>query len=82
MKKDNAITENGVILDNDQKNLRSGTGEKKDELLCKEIRSALASAQLTPLGTDRAHRRFWVFSSLPGLFVEHYDDHHDRCLPK
>uniref|UniRef100_T1I0S2 Bromodomain adjacent to zinc finger domain protein 1A n=1 Tax=Rhodnius prolixus TaxID=13249 RepID=T1I0S2_RHOPR len=82
LKKDNAITENGVILDNDQKNLRSGTGEKKDELLCKEIRSALASAQLTPLGTDRAHRRFWVFSSLPGLFVEHYDDHHDRCLPK
>uniref|UniRef100_A0A069DXN6 Bromodomain adjacent to zinc finger domain protein 1A n=1 Tax=Panstrongylus megistus TaxID=65343 RepID=A0A069DXN6_9HEMI len=82
LKKDNAITENGVVLDSDPKNLRSGANEKKDELLCKEIRAALASAQLTPLGTDRAHRRFWVFSSMPGLFVEHYDDHHDRCLPK
>ncbi len=26
------------------------------------------------LGRDRAYRRFWVFDSLPGIFVEHDDD--------
>ena len=25
------------------------------------------------LGRDRAFRRFWVFDSVPGLFVEHDD---------
>ena len=31
------------------------------------------------LGRDRAFRRFWVFDSVPGLFVEH-DDNEVICL--
>ncbi|CAH1389908.1 unnamed protein product [Nezara viridula] len=64
--------------------LRSGQGApgKRDlpEIL-KEIRKALAGAQLAPLGTDRAYRRFWIFSSIPGLFVEEGDDEPGSCLP-
>lgn len=35
-----------------------------------------------PIGTDRAHRRFWVFASLPGLFVEHDERFAGSCLDK
>merc|ERR1712012_299029 len=31
------------------------------------------------LGRDRAFRRFWVFDSVPGLFVEHDDDDIGCC---
>ena len=32
-------------------------------------------------GRDRAYRRFWMLESLPGIFVEHDDDHVGSCLP-
>ncbi|XP_058468248.1 bromodomain adjacent to zinc finger domain protein 1A [Malaya genurostris] len=32
------------------------------------------------LGTDRAHRSYWLFESLPGLFVEHDRTFSGRCL--
>ncbi|XP_034233074.1 bromodomain adjacent to zinc finger domain protein 1A isoform X2 [Thrips palmi] len=35
-----------------------------------------------PIGTDRAHRRFWLFASLPGLFVEHDERFAGSCLDK
>jgi len=31
------------------------------------------------LGRDRAYRRFWVFDSVPGVFVEHEDDQIGEC---
>ena len=31
------------------------------------------------LGRDRAFRRFWVFDSVPGIFVEHDDDLVGEC---
>lgn len=34
-----------------------------------------------PLGRDRAYRRYWVFPTLPGLFVEHDDEFVGACLP-
>jgi len=34
-----------------------------------------------PIGRDRAYRRFWIFSSLSGLFVEQDDDTVGTCLP-
>lgn len=38
--------------------------------LYEELAEASAIVNLRPLGTDRHHRRYWFFSSLPGLFVE------------
>lgn len=35
-----------------------------------------------PIGTDRAHRRYWLFASLPGLFVEHDERFAGTCLSK
>lgn len=35
-----------------------------------------------PIGTDRAHRRYWLFASLPGLFVEHDERFAGSCLDK
>jgi len=32
------------------------------------------------LGSDRAHRNYWLFESLPGLFVEHNENYAGQCL--
>lgn len=49
------------------------------------IRSNLRSIQaiygIHPIGRDRAYRRYWLFQSLPGLFVEQDDSYVGRCLP-
>lgn len=34
------------------------------------------------LGLDRAYRRYWVFNSIPGLFVEHDDPFSGQCNPQ
>ncbi|XP_055601422.1 bromodomain adjacent to zinc finger domain protein 1A [Uranotaenia lowii] len=34
------------------------------------------------LGSDRAHRNYWLFESLPGLFVEHDYAFCGKCLEK
>ncbi|GAB0088714.1 Bromodomain adjacent to zinc finger domain protein 1A, bromodomain [Sergentomyia squamirostris] len=31
------------------------------------------------LGSDRAHRKYWLFNSLPGLFVEHSEEDVGPC---
>lgn len=48
----------------------------------RELYQAVLGHQILPIGTDRAHRRFWVFSSLPGLFVEHDEQWAGPCLAK
>lgn len=40
------------------------------------------TAQILPLGTDRAFRRYWLFASMPGLFVEDDEPFPGICLPK
>lgn len=35
-----------------------------------------------PIGRDRAYRRYWLFQSLPGLFVEQEDEYVGKCLPQ
>lgn len=51
------------------KELRSN--RKKDfKEMHEELRTLAMNFHLCPIGIDRAHRRFWVFSSIPGLFVE------------
>ncbi|KAG8235735.1 hypothetical protein J437_LFUL016197 [Ladona fulva] len=51
----------------------------------KELRDAMATHQIlaraSPLGRDRAYRRFWLFNSLPGLFVEDNEELPGSCLP-
>lgn len=48
----------------------------------RELTETNMFAQVLPLGLDRAFRRFWMFSSLPGLFVEHDIQNCGTCLPK
>ena len=38
--------------------------------LGKEITEASSVVNLRPIGSDRHHRRYWLFPSLPGLYVE------------
>ncbi|ELT88139.1 hypothetical protein CAPTEDRAFT_221184 [Capitella teleta] len=36
---------------------------------------------ICPVGRDRTYRRFWVFKSVPGLFVEDHEEHiSEECL--
>lgn len=50
--------------------------ELQDQILKHERRLGLH-----PLGRDRAYRRYWVFPTTPGLFVEHDDEFVGDCLP-
>lgn len=43
-----------------------------------ELQQKIFAYQLH-LGSDRAHRSYWLFESLPGLFIEH-DPIESRCL--
>uniref|UniRef100_A0A0K8T8G0 Bromodomain adjacent to zinc finger domain protein 1A n=2 Tax=Lygus hesperus TaxID=30085 RepID=A0A0K8T8G0_LYGHE len=68
-----------------ERELRSGIiGEKKPNIqtMTHELNEALRSAQMAPLGMDRAHRRYWLFPSVPGLFVEDCVSDKGPCLPK
>lgn len=38
--------------------------------------------QLAPIGMDRAYRRFWLFPSVPGVFVEDHELYPPPCLPR
>lgn len=55
--------------------------DKKAEFAIKEKKYLQELAQLQhgnaiyPLGRDRMYRRYWVFQSLPGLFVEDCEEH-------
>lgn len=40
------------------------------------------TAQILPLGTDRAFRKYWLFASMPGLFVEDDEPNPGTCLPE
>ena len=44
-----------------------------------QVLSAGRGVSTAPLGQDRAYRRYWVFSSLVGLFVEDFEPHPGSC---
>lgn len=52
----------------------------------REIESQLKKLQLsfnpTPIGRDRAFRRYWIFQNVAGVFVEDDDPHKGDCYPK
>ncbi|BET01786.1 ATP-dependent chromatin assembly factor large subunit [Nesidiocoris tenuis] len=66
-----------------ERELRSGPiNMSKMESLIAELGVAVRSSQLTPLGTDRAYRRYWFVQSIPALLVEDHDDFRGPCLPR
>ncbi|XP_053143134.1 bromodomain adjacent to zinc finger domain protein 1A isoform X4 [Hemicordylus capensis] len=42
----------------------------KERELTEKIQKATACTNIAPLGRDRLYRRYWLFPSVPGLFVE------------
>ncbi|GFT00434.1 bromodomain adjacent to zinc finger domain protein 1A [Nephila pilipes] len=62
--------------------------KQKAEFLRKErevevqIRKLQSSFNVVPLGRDRAFRRYWVYQTVAGIFVEDDDPYKGNCLPK
>lgn len=48
----------------------------------KELRTTQSVYGIHPIGRDRAYRRYWIFQSLPGLYVEQDDEYVGKCLPE
>ncbi|KAM6202836.1 bromodomain adjacent to zinc finger domain protein 1A [Rhynchocyon petersi] len=44
--------------------------QQKEKELLEKIQSAIACTNIFPLGRDRMYRRYWIFPSIPGLFIE------------
>ena len=44
--------------------------QRKEKELLEKIQSAIACTNIFPLGRDRMYRRYWIFPSTPGLFIE------------
>lgn len=44
--------------------------QRKEKELLEKIQSAIACTNIFPLGRDRMYRRYWIFPSIPGLFIE------------
>nr|XP_033807234.1 bromodomain adjacent to zinc finger domain protein 1A [Geotrypetes seraphini]XP_033807235.1 bromodomain adjacent to zinc finger domain protein 1A [Geotrypetes seraphini]XP_033807236.1 bromodomain adjacent to zinc finger domain protein 1A [Geotrypetes seraphini] len=44
--------------------------QRKEQELIEKIQSATACTNVFPLGRDRLYRRYWIFSAVPGLFIE------------
>ncbi|XP_074852955.1 bromodomain adjacent to zinc finger domain protein 1A isoform X1 [Carettochelys insculpta] len=44
--------------------------QKKEKELLEKIQNATACTNISPLGRDRMYRRYWIFPSIPGLFIE------------
>lgn len=58
---------------------------RKKEDLRKQLADLTAEnmkVQLAPLGVDRAYRRFWLFPSIPGIFIEDNEQNPPPCLPR
>lgn len=55
---------------------------KKEKSLIEEIYQLQIKYSMTPLGRDRFHRRYWIFKSLPGLYVEDDSSYEINPVPK
>lgn len=81
---DEKTTEEQLALIKKYKSQRLQKQEKLDEQVL-ELQVQLLQAEsrfnIRCLGLDRAYRRYWVFNSIPGLFVEHDDPFSGECNP-
>jgi bromodomain adjacent to zinc finger domain protein 1A len=64
----------------DQKAINNRLNEWNKKLV--ELTDLGMTAQILPLGTDRAYRRYWLFASMPGLFIEDNEPNPGTCLPE
>ncbi|KAG1706192.1 Bromodomain adjacent to zinc finger domain protein 1A [Nymphon striatum] len=54
---------------------------KREQVLMELIVKNQTMSFISPLGRDRAYRRYWLFTSIPGLFVEDNDlEYMGSCL--
>lgn len=64
----------------EQKTINNRLNEWNKKLV--ELTDLGMTAQILPLGTDRAFRKYWMFASMPGLFIEDYEPNPGTCLPE
>ncbi|XP_054154531.1 bromodomain adjacent to zinc finger domain protein 1A-like [Oppia nitens] len=76
------------IYSKEKSEMESETNEKLAEVR-KAILKLQACYRLKPIGSDRAYRKYWIFQSLPGLFVErltpdtrYTNQPYGPCLPE
>ncbi|GFY57665.1 bromodomain adjacent to zinc finger domain protein 1A [Trichonephila inaurata madagascariensis] len=55
---------------------------RKEREIEAQIRKLQSSFNVAPLGKDRAFRRYWVFQTVAGVFVEDDDPFRGNCLLK
>lgn len=81
---DEKASEERKVLMEKYKTQRQQKQQKLDEQVL-ELQVQLLEAEsrhnIRCLGLDRAYRRYWVFNSIPGLFVEHDDPFSGQCNP-
>lgn len=68
------------IETSDQKAINNRLNEWNKKLT--ELTDLGMTAQILPLGTDRVFRKYWLFASMPGLFIEDNEPNPGTCLPK
>lgn len=62
------------LLEKDHKTYLQNYTIQCDELLRIQFQNEIL------LGSDRCHRRYWLFGSVPGLFVEDHEENAGSCL--
>jgi len=65
---------------NAEKEKRVSRLQQRHLVLKAKIRSLEGTYGVKPLGRDRAYRRYWLFNSLPGLFVERDEINPGPCV--
>lgn len=72
------------LTDEQLEKLERDVQRRKDDLKRQlaEITIDNLRIQLAPIGMDRAYRRFWLFPSVPGVFVEDHELNPPPCLPR
>lgn len=76
---DNSNDDTGVTEEEKEK-YKKDKAEKEREMhltiteLKAKIRKLSSSSRTRPFGMDRLHRKYWIFETIPGLFVENCTD--------
>lgn len=80
-KEEPTVAEGSPLTPESEEERREKIREEMGQLY-EELAEAAAIVNLRPLGTDRHHRRYWLFSSLPGLFVEEQSESPPNTAPE
>uniref|UniRef100_A0A8D0H6K2 Bromodomain adjacent to zinc finger domain protein 1A n=1 Tax=Sphenodon punctatus TaxID=8508 RepID=A0A8D0H6K2_SPHPU len=69
-RQEETICEKGEPLTAEEEEAIKLEQQKKEKELIEKIQKATACTNISPLGRDRMYRRYWIFPSVPGLFIE------------